>query len=161
MAFLHRVLLTWFLGLVFLILLVIRLDQRTNWNWFIVFIPLWIFDVVVLSYAAFYIVSRLKVDPRQICTVYVRRKFYVFVTVILKMSTQILLCLKLSHWNLPLYYIFIPIWCVLTIGLIRVILILGDVGSISSVTQKISNRLTKVLRPPPTALPRLREMEAP
>jgi len=128
MAFLHRVLLTWFLGLIFLILLVIRLDQRTNWNWFIVFIPLWLFDVVVLTYSVFYIVSRLRSDPRQLFTVpHVRKKLYVLGTVLLKMTTQTLLCLRLSSWNIPLYYIFIPIWTVLSIALLRVILILGNI----------------------------------
>lgn len=131
MAFLHRVLLTWFLGLVFLILLVIRLDQRTNWNWFIVFIPLWIFDGVVITYAAFYIVSRLRLDPRQILTPHVRRKLCVLGTVILKMSTQILLCLRLSSWNIPLYYIFIPSWCMMLLGLIRVIIILAEIPTMT------------------------------
>lgn len=47
MTALHRALYTWFNLLIFLILLVLRLDQRTQWNWFIVFIPLWLFDLIV------------------------------------------------------------------------------------------------------------------
>jgi len=152
MAFLHRVLLTWFLGLVFLILLVIRLDPRNNWNWFIVFIPLWLFDVVVLTYSIFYIVSRLKTDPHQIFTPHVRKKFYVLGTVMLKMTTQTLICLKLSSWNLPLYYICIPIWCMLTIGLVRVILILGNVSALASIERLRLNCLRR-LRRTPTAPP--------
>ena len=50
MAVLHRALCTWFVCLIFLILLVLRLDERTRWSWFIVFIPMWIYDAVLLIY---------------------------------------------------------------------------------------------------------------
>jgi hypothetical protein len=53
MAVLHRALFTWFNLLIFLILLVLRLDQRIQWNWFIVFIPMWLYDNILLIYIAF------------------------------------------------------------------------------------------------------------
>lgn len=112
MAVLHRALITWFLCLVFLILLVIRLDQRTNWNWFIVFIPMWIFDVAVLTYAWFSIFSRCKNEPLEFCSAFITRKVQIVVVVMLKLALQVLLCLKLEYqlWNLPLYYVLIPFW---------------------------------------------------
>lgn len=53
MAVLHRALFTWFNLLIFLILLVLRLDQRIQWNWFIVFIPMWLYDNILLIYVTF------------------------------------------------------------------------------------------------------------
>ena len=52
MALIHRALLTWFTVLVFLIFLVLKLERRLNWNWFLVFVPLWFFDAVLLMYIA-------------------------------------------------------------------------------------------------------------
>ena len=115
MGVLHRALLSWFLGLVFLILLVIRLDQRTQWNWFIVFIPMWIFDSAVITSIGFHIFSRCRSEPRQICNSFMAHKLHFLTAVIFKMTLQILICLKLeiSSWSLPLYYVFIPLWLIL------------------------------------------------
>jgi len=116
MAVLHRALLSWFLCLVFLILLVIRLDQRTHWNWFIVFIPMWIFDGAVLIYAAFYVVHRCRSSTRNVWPSTVIRKKIEFVAVVgLKLALQIMICLKLEfpQWNLPLYFVLIPLWAIL------------------------------------------------
>ena len=57
MAVLHRALCTWFVCLIFLILLVLRLDERTRWSWFIVFIPMWLYDGVLIVYLAFEMVT--------------------------------------------------------------------------------------------------------
>jgi len=139
MAVLHRALLSWFLALVFLILLVIRLDQRTNWNWFIVFIPMWIFDGAVLTYSAFYIVSRCKSEPMALCGVFLARKIHFLITVILKMTTEILLCLKLevTSWNFPLYYVFIPLWLILGVALFRIVKVLFELVRSRSITDMV------------------------
>ncbi len=47
MAVLHRALCTWFVVQIFLILLVLRLDERVRWSWFIVFIPIWLHDAIM------------------------------------------------------------------------------------------------------------------
>ena len=60
MAVLHRVLFTWFILLVFAILLVLRLDDKAIWNWFIIFIPLWIFDALLGIYVVFHMVTHCK-----------------------------------------------------------------------------------------------------
>lgn len=60
MAVLHRALFTWFNILIFLILLVLRLDQRIQWNWFIVFIPMWLYDNNLLIYIVFNMISHCK-----------------------------------------------------------------------------------------------------
>ena len=48
MAVIHRALCTWFVVQIFLILLVLRLDERVRWSWFIVFIPIFLQDAVLL-----------------------------------------------------------------------------------------------------------------
>ena len=48
MAVIHRALCTWFVIQIFLILLVLRLDERVRWSWFIVFIPVFLQDAVLL-----------------------------------------------------------------------------------------------------------------
>ena len=60
MAVLHRALCTWFVCLIFLILLVLRLDERTRWSWFIVFIPMWIYDAVLLIYLLINLITHCK-----------------------------------------------------------------------------------------------------
>jgi len=114
MAVLHRALLTWFLGLVFLILLVIRLDQRSQWNWFIVFIPMWIFDGIVLIYATFIIISQFKSESRYLYTSFMSRKVHFVIIVLFKLILELLICLKLEvpSLNIPLYFVFIPLWCI-------------------------------------------------
>ena len=57
MAVLHRALCTWFVCLIFLILLVLRLDERTRWSWFIVFIPMWLYDGFLIVYLTFEMIT--------------------------------------------------------------------------------------------------------
>jgi len=125
MAVMHRALLAWFLCLIFLILLVIRLDQRTTWNWFVVFIPIWVLDFVVLIHSIFSIIHIYKIELCfRVCSRALFWKIYTVVTVILTMVTQVLLCLKLSSWNVPLYAVFLPLWIMLVVGLVRMTIIL-------------------------------------
>lgn len=46
----HKALFTWFISLVFLILFLLRADGKVDWNWFIIFIPMWLFDAAVITY---------------------------------------------------------------------------------------------------------------
>ncbi|KAK6960350.1 transmembrane protein 60, partial [Biomphalaria glabrata] len=50
MSVVPKALFTWFLILVFFILLVLRVDEKVEWNWFIIFIPLWLLDASVLTF---------------------------------------------------------------------------------------------------------------
>lgn len=58
MTLVHRALFTWFVMLVFCICLCLRLESRTHWNYFIVFIPLWIFDVILIVYVIIKIITK-------------------------------------------------------------------------------------------------------
>lgn len=48
MAVVGKALFTWFLVLLFMILVAYRLDKAVSWSWFLVFIPLWIQDVFTI-----------------------------------------------------------------------------------------------------------------
>ena len=114
MAVLHRALCTWFICLIFLILLVLRLDNRTRWSWFIVFIPMWLYDSVLLLYLTFNLVTYCK-RPHNRTFKSLRRKIWNLTCALLKLVAQIMLCLKLelevpnSNFKLPLYYVMIHV----------------------------------------------------
>lgn len=111
MAVLHRALFTWFVILVFSILLVLRLDLRTQWNWFIVFIPLWIYDTILIVYVIVNIVTFCRNVHDSVWNPLRNKGWYVF-GIILKMAAQIMLCLKLQYpaWKFSVYGIMIPLW---------------------------------------------------
>lgn len=116
MSVLHRALFTWFTLLVFLILLVLRVDNRTQWNWFVVFVPIWIFNAILLIFSAFDTVSLCKSRAfnRHID---VSMNFYLVTMVILKIAFEIMLCLKLENptLNLTTAHILSPLWVILPI----------------------------------------------
>lgn len=118
MALLHKALFTWFIVLVFLVLLVLRLDERVSWNWFLIFIPLWVFDGVCIIYIVINMIMHCKNDyDRNEAGMSMKRKIWFIVTALLKIIFQILVCLKLQYYNLTLYYVLIPFWA-LIIGVI-------------------------------------------
>lgn len=121
MAVLHRALVTWFLSLVFLILLVLRLDRRTQWNWFIVFIPMWLLDSVMVLYALVVMVSPCRSGDRWR---EVTANLASVTAVLLKISFQTCLCLHLQYPSagVPLHAAFVPLLVLLTgstVGLMR------------------------------------------
>ena len=121
MAIINRALFAWFTYLSFLILLVLRLDKWTKWSWFIVFIPMWLHDGILLLYSISQLIFRSQPNNRNMTST--RRKIWNLVRVILKLTAQILLCLKLDYFDLysptilPLYYVMIPVWIVLAVTL--------------------------------------------
>ena len=127
MAVLHRALCTWFICLIFLILLVLRLDNRTRWSWFIVFIPMWLYDSVLLLYLTFNLVQHCK-RPHNRTFKSLWRKIWNLTCALLKLVAQIMLCLKLElennqdypNFKLPLYYVMIPVWIVLPVTVVDV-----------------------------------------
>ncbi|XP_033327737.1 transmembrane protein 60 [Megalopta genalis] len=112
MAVVHRVLFTWFYLLVFLALLNMKLEQKIQWNWFIVFIPMWFYDLVLLGNGVFFIISHCK--NGRVRDVY--REVWYTAAVFLKLSVEILICVKLevSQWFLPAKVVLAPFWILLS-----------------------------------------------
>ncbi len=115
MAPIHRALFSWFMFLVFVILLVLRLDDKAIWNWFIIFIPMWIFDSIILVYIMFYMITHCKIHyDRNDMTM--ARKVWFLVAMIFKLAFQILICISLEYGrNLALYYVMIPAWLLMIV----------------------------------------------
>lgn len=131
MAIIHRALFTWFIVLVFLILMVLRLDRKVNWNWFLVFIPMWVFDAVVIIYITFKMIVHCKngFDHRSDFNISVSRKVFYMCAVLLKLSFQVLLCMRLQYYRqIDLKYVMIPFWLLLGKAIIDVLLNLVHVA---------------------------------
>ena len=117
MAVLHRALFTWFVVLLFLILLVLRLDGKAEWNWFIIFIPLWLFDGVLLVYITFNMLMHCKngYDRNDMTML---RKVGFLAAAIFKMTFEILVCVRFQYrYTLSLYVVAAPAWALLLMAI--------------------------------------------
>ncbi|KAL7644210.1 UNVERIFIED_CONTAM: hypothetical protein RMT77_005036 [Armadillidium vulgare] len=126
MALLHRALFTWFLFMGFLILAALRLDERTEWNWFIVFIPMWFYDGIILMTFSIRTVNdcrhagigAMALENRFQGHFY-KLKDFVFkirhmIAILLKMIFMVVLCLKLEGTNISWLWVFTPLLMLLT-----------------------------------------------
>jgi len=136
MAVYHRALFTWFVVLIFLILLVLRLDDQIRWSYFIVFIPMWLYDSILFLYLVFNMMTHCKNGhdgtPMRVS---MRRKIWYLNGLEMKLAFQIMLCLKLDNEAkresssyvedfIPLYYLMIPLWILLPATVIDLLVIL-------------------------------------
>ncbi|XP_037908254.1 transmembrane protein 60 [Hermetia illucens] len=124
MTLVHRALFTWFVLLVFLILLCLRLEPRSHWNWFIVFIPLWVFDTILIIYVMIKIITKWR-NLTRLKELLIYYQWYI-AGVLLKIAGQVMICLKLEyqHLELSIYVTMIPIWILLVSTIIYVFVIL-------------------------------------
>lgn len=120
MTLVHRALFTWFIVLVFSIFLCLRLTAHTQWNYFIVFVPMWIFDSILLIYVIIKIVTKWRNLSRlkELLTSYQ----WFIAAVLLKIAAQILICLRLEYPQLQLsiYATMAPIWILLSATVVYV-----------------------------------------
>ena len=121
MAVLHRALFTWFICLMFLILLALRLDKRVRWSWFIVFIPLWLYDTILLIYLVFSMISHCRNSRERFQKSIIRKIWNIFIVFQL-IAAQILVALKLDDngIDIPLFFVMIPCWVILSSSSIAV-----------------------------------------
>ena len=123
MAVLHRALFTWFICLMFLILLALRLDKRVRWSWFIVFIPLWLYDVILLVYHIFSLISQMRSSRRDRYQYNLVRKVWIILLIVFPLiAAQIMLCIKLDDngIEIQLVYMMIPVWIILASSTVAV-----------------------------------------
>lgn len=116
MAFIHRAQFSWFLALGFIILLTLKLDGRINeWNWFIIFIPQWIFDSVVILYTLIKMIMHCRNSALQnMYELSMKRKLWCLTVVVLKLLFQVILCLKLQYApQIRLFYTVVPLWLIM------------------------------------------------
>ena len=115
-----KALITWFLLLFFFIFLCLRLESRTHWNWFVVLIPLWIYDFALLADALFHIIIHCKDETLE--TIITNKNNLLVLVILLKIAMQIMFCLKLEyqHLNLEVYQVLIPFWVLLPILIVDI-----------------------------------------
>lgn len=114
MSLAQRVLLTWIFTLIFLILLVLKLDGKVKWSWFLIFLPVWIFDSVLLLMLGVKVAGRCRAgyDPRL--------KVWYLLALMLKVGFCLTLCARLEQLtNLRLVFICVPLWTLLTGAMIE------------------------------------------
>ncbi|GFO45737.1 transmembrane protein 60 [Plakobranchus ocellatus] len=114
------------------ILFALRVDNTVDWNWFLIFIPLWLFDAVMITYLIVNIIIHFRtafcgnVDRNDMTK---NRKYGLLVFCVLKITFQILLCLRLEDFYISLYYVLIPLWIILVAGLIDNFFVLKASGA--------------------------------
>ncbi|KAM9328604.1 transmembrane protein 60-like [Pholidichthys leucotaenia] len=121
MSLAQRVLLTWFFTLVFLVVLVLKLDGKVKWSWFIVFFPVWVFDGILILMLAVKMAGRCKpgYDPRN-GSPDLRRRTWYLMAMLLKLGFCLMLCAKLEKLaDLKLVFVFIPLWTMLVGALVE------------------------------------------
>ncbi|MBN3320759.1 TMM60 protein, partial [Atractosteus spatula] len=115
MSLAQRVLLTWVFTLVFLIMLVLKLDEKVNWSWFLIFLPVWIFDTILLLMLVVKLVGRCKpgYDPRNEAQ-HLKRRVWYMIAMHLKLAFCLTLCARLEQLTvMKLTFVFIPLWVLL------------------------------------------------
>lgn len=121
MSLAQRVLLTWIFTLVFLIMLVLKLDDKINWNWFLIFLPAWTFDTILLLMIIVKMVGRCKpgFDPHNASQDLKKRLWYL-IAILLKLAFCVTLCARLENLtNIYLSFTFVPLWALMIGALIE------------------------------------------
>ena len=114
MSSLHKALYLWTWSLVFLILLCLQLDEKVNWNWFLIFIPMWILDVSLILFNCVPLFRCIR--DRQMFEATngpnaIQRMTWTFSFIFMKLAFQALLCLRLNGLEeMRLVYVMIPAW---------------------------------------------------
>ncbi|XP_020380823.1 transmembrane protein 60 [Rhincodon typus] len=113
MSLAQRVLMTWLFTLLFLIVLVLKLDDKAPWNWILIFIPLWIFDTILLMMSIVKIIGRCKSGYDRNSN-NLKKEVWYFCAMLLKLSFLLALSARLEHFSqMKLTFVFIPLWLLL------------------------------------------------
>ncbi|XP_071055303.1 transmembrane protein 60 [Onthophagus taurus] len=126
----HRAIVTWFILLVFFILLCLQLETRIHWNWFLIFLPLWVYDVILLIDALFNIIIHCKDD--MLWSIIKNKNNLLVMVILLKIAAQVMICLKLEYnktLELELYQVLAPLWVLLPILIVDVTIKLFKVSN--------------------------------
>lgn len=104
-------------------MLAVKLDRKTDWNWFLVFLPMWIFDVIFLALLIFRLVTHVRNGrdrDASLRSVVFNLGVFIF-GLAMKISFELMLCVKLQYIDivLDIFYVFIPLWILLLIAVVR------------------------------------------
>ncbi|XP_050434136.1 transmembrane protein 60 [Adelges cooleyi] len=117
MALTQRALTTWASMVIFLVLLTIQLQTRTKQNWYLIFMPIWLDDLLTALFIMCSCVSSKSCQSMTEMPVFCgSRRCIIFVICLMKIIAIKTLCYKLEnpHLNLPMHYVFVPIWALIS-----------------------------------------------
>lgn len=115
MSLAQRVLLSWIFALMFLIMLVLKLDSKIQWNWFLIFLPVWTFDTFLILMLVVKMAGRCKsdFDPREAEQSLARRLWYP-TALLLKLAFCLTLCSRLERLtDMWVSVVCAPLWVLL------------------------------------------------
>ncbi|CAL8263127.1 unnamed protein product [Merluccius merluccius] len=121
MSLVQRVFLAWFFSLVFLIMLVLKLDSKINWSWFVIFLPVWTFDTILILMLVAKMAGRCKqaLNPRD-GQQNLRRTMWYLMALLLKLGFCLALCARLEKYTgIWLSVVCIPLWTLLVGALVE------------------------------------------
>lgn len=115
MSLAQRVLLTWIFALIFLIMLVLKLETKINWSWFLIFLPVWTFDTILILMLIVKMARRCKsdFDPRD-GEQSVKRRLWYLAALLLKLAFCVTLCFRLEKFtDIWVSVVCVPLWVLL------------------------------------------------
>ena len=113
-----RVLGIWSVTLMTIVFLVVRVDKESNWNYFVVFIPVLVYDGVLLFVVLSRIVRHISRRRFHENEASVKRKLWFFLLLILNFIFVCMVSSKLDrHVTFSWYYVFIILWILLILVL--------------------------------------------
>lgn len=112
-ALIIRCLVTWFSGLLSVLFILLKVDGIVSWNWFLSFLPLWIYDLAVIIDLSVKIGLRRRVQSQQRQSNCVRNVWHLIASCLL-LGFQAMICTYLQYdGKLRLVFAMIPLWCIL------------------------------------------------
>lgn len=121
MSLAQRVLLSYVFTLVFLIMVVLKLDGKVQWNWFLIFLPVWVVDGILILILAVKMAGRCKpgYDPRHGSPDLRLRSWYL-AAMLLELGFCLTLCAKLERLaDVKLSVVCVPLWAMLLGALVE------------------------------------------
>lgn len=120
MALVGRVTLLWILASLFMLFVVLKLDGNLSeeWTWFIVFIPMWVLDVISIIYLIVFIISHYRDSQPSSRVIEFNvsklRKLWLIGMFTVKTTFLLVLCSKLDGFiEASFVYVFLPLWFLL------------------------------------------------
>lgn len=126
-ALIIRCLVTWFAMLLAVLFILLKVDGIVTWNWFLSFLPLWIYDVAVIVNLSVKIGLRKRVQSQSRQRNCGKNIWHLSGTLLL-LTFQALLCAYLQYGGgMRLVYVMIPLWCVLLGMIVEVAIFLQSI----------------------------------
>ncbi|XP_057692447.1 transmembrane protein 60-like [Corythoichthys intestinalis] len=120
MSLVQRVFLSWIFSLIFLIMLVLKLEAKVQWNWFVIFLPVWTLDAVLVLLLLVKLAGRCKADPEAREGLTLTRRLCCLAAVGLKAAFCLSLCSRLEKLtDVWLSVVCVPLWVLLVGALVQ------------------------------------------